>query len=84
MKNDVITTVIKRCRREKTRGIRANDGFTKKLMIQDSEIPNCPEFETKSKIGKVFKKHNSLEEYSVRIYKTDPYFYKHYKKKKKS
>ena len=37
-------------------------------MIPDSEIPKCPEFEVKSKIGKIFKKHNPLEEYSVKIY----------------
>ena len=49
-------------------------------MIPDSEIPKCPEFEVKSKIGKIFKNHNLLEEYSVRIYKIDPYFYEHYKK----
>ena len=60
-----MTTVIKRCRREKTRGIRAIDGFRKKLMTPDSEIPKCPEFEAKSKIGKSFKQHNPLEEYSV-------------------
>ena len=30
-------------------------------MIPDSEIPTCPEFEVKSKIGKIFKKHNPLE-----------------------
>ena len=51
-------------------------------MIPDSEIPKCPEFEVKSKIGKIFKKHNPIEEYSVRIYKIDRYFYKHYEKKK--
>ena len=60
-----MTTVIKRCRREETRGIRAIDGFRKKLMNPDSEIPKCPEFEAKSKIRKIFKKHNPLEEYSV-------------------
>ena len=60
-----MTTVIKRCRGEKTRGIRAIDGFRKKLIIPDSEIPKCPEFEAKLKIGKIFKKHNPLEEYSV-------------------
>ena len=49
-KNDVMTTIIKRCRGEKTRGIRAIDGFRKKLMIPDFEIPKCPEFEVKSKI----------------------------------
>ena len=52
-------------------------------MIPDSEIPKCPEFEVKSKIGKIFKKHNPLEEYSVKIYEIDSYFYKHYEKKYK-
>ena len=76
-----MTTVIKHCRGEKTRGISAIVGFRNKLMIPDSEIPKCPEFEVKSKIGKIFKKHNPIEEYSVRIYEIDPYFYKHYEKK---
>ena len=49
-----MTTVIKHSRGEKTRGIRAIDGFRNKLMIPDSEIPKCPEFEVKSKIGKIF------------------------------
>ena len=49
-------------------------------MIPDSEIRKYSEFEAKSKIGKIFKKHNSLEEYYVRIYKIDPYFYRHYEK----
>ena len=49
-------------------------------MIPDSEIPKCPEFEVKSKMEKIFRKHNSLEEYSVRIYEIDSYFYKHYEK----
>ena len=53
-------------------------------MIPDFEIPKCPEFEVKSKIGKIFKKYNSLEEYSVRIYKIDPYFYEHSEKKNTS
>ena len=78
-----MTTVIKRCGGEKIRGIRAIDGFRNKVMIPDSEIPKCPEFEAKSKIGKIFKKHNPLEEYSVKIYKIDPYFYEHYEKKYK-
>ena len=47
VKNDVMTTVIKRCRGEKTRGIRAIDGFRNKLMIPDCEIPECPEFGAK-------------------------------------
>ena len=50
-------------------------------MIPDSEIPKWPEFEAKSKIGKIFKNHNPLEEYSVKIYKIDSYFYKHFEKK---
>ena len=83
VRNDVMTTIIKWCRWEKTRGIRAIDGFRKRFMIPDSEIPKCPEFEVKSKIGKIFKKHNPLEEYSVKIYEIDPYFYEHYEKKYK-
>ena len=47
IRNNVMTTIIKRCRGEKTRGIRAIDGFRKKLMILDSEIFKCPEFEVK-------------------------------------
>ena len=54
VRNDIITTIIKRCTGEKTRGIRAIDGFRNKLMIPDSEIPKCPEFEVTSKIGKFF------------------------------
>ena len=83
VRDDVMTTVIKQCRGEKMRGIRAIDRFRKKLMIPDSEIPKCPKFEAKSKIGKIFKNRNLLEEYSVRIYKIDHYFYEHYEKKYK-
>ena len=42
-----MTTVIKQCRGEKARGIRAIYGLRKKLMIPDSEIPKCLEFEAK-------------------------------------
>ena len=80
VRNDVMTTIIKQCRGEKTRGITAIDGFRNKLMIPDSEISKCPKFEVKSKIRKIFKSHNLLEEYSVRIYKIDLYFYEHYEK----
>ena len=80
VRNDVMTTIIKRCRGEKTRGIRAIDGFRNKLMIPDSEIPKCPEFEVKSKIGNIFKNHNLLEEYSVKIYEIDPCFCEYYEK----
>ena len=36
VRNDIMTTIIKRCRGEKKRGIRAIDGFRKRLMIPDS------------------------------------------------
>ena len=51
-------------------------------MISDFEIPKCSEFEVKPKIRKILKNHNFLEEYSVKIYEIDSYFYKHYEKKK--
>ena len=44
-----MTTIIKRCRGEKTRGIRSINGFRNKLMIPDSEISKCPKFEIKLK-----------------------------------
>ena len=50
-------------------------------MIPDSEIPKCPEFEVKPKIGKLFMNEKILEEYSVRIYEIDSYFYENYKEK---
>ena len=81
VRNDVMTTIIKRCRGEKTRGIRAIDGFRKKLMIPDFEISKCPEHEVKSKIGTIFVNEKILEEYSIKIYEIDPYFYEHYKEK---
>ena len=81
VKNDVMSTVIKCCRGEKKRGERKIDGFRKKLMIPESEIPECPEHEVKSKIGNIFVNEKILEEYSVKIYKIDPYFYEHYKEK---
>ena len=62
-----MTTIIKRCRGEKTKGIKAIDGFRKKFMIPDSEIPKCIEFEVKSKIGKTFKNQNLFEEYSMKL-----------------
>ena len=48
-----MTTVMKRCGGEK-RGERKIDGSRKKLMIPESEISECPEFEVKSKIGNIF------------------------------
>ena len=55
VRNDGMTTIIKRCRADKARGIRGIDEFRKKLIIPDSEIPKCPEFKAKLKIGKIFK-----------------------------
>ena len=49
-------------------------------MIPDYEISECPEHEVKSKIRTLFVNGKILEEYSVRIYEIDPYFYEHYKK----
>ena len=75
-----MTTNIKRCRGEKKSSIRTIDGFRNKLMIPDFEISKCPEFEVKSKIRKILKNHNFLEEYSIKIYEIDSYFYKCYGK----
>ena len=50
-------------------------------MIPDSEIPACPKFDVKSKIGKLFINKKILEEYSVKIYEIDSFFYEHHKKK---
>ena len=57
------------------------DGFKKKVIIPDSEIPKCPEFEVKSKLWKLFMNEKTLEEYSVKFYEIDPYFYEDYKEK---
>ena len=81
VKNDVMSTVIKRCRGEKKRDERKIDGFRKVLMIPESEIPESSEHEVKSKIGNIFVNEKILEEYSVKIYEIDPYFYEHYRKK---
>ena len=53
-------------------------------MIPDSEIPESPEYEVKSKIGNIFVSEKILEEYSVNVYEIDPYFYEHYRKKNTS
>ena len=81
VKNIIMTNIIKHCRGEKKRGPRAIDGFRKKLMIPDYEISESLEHEVKSKIETVFVNEDILEEYSVKIYEIDPYFYEHYNKK---
>ena len=50
-------------------------------MIPESETSECPEFQVKSKTGNIFVNEKILEEYSVRVYKIDLYFYEHYKEK---
>ena len=50
-------------------------------MTPESEIPECPEHKVKSKIGNIFGNEKIHEEYSVQIYKIDPYFREHYKEK---
>ena len=65
----------------KKRGKRKIVGFRKKLMIPESEISECPEFELNSKIGNIFVNEKILEEYSVRVYKIDSYFMSITKKK---
>ena len=68
VKNTIMTNIVKHCRGEKKRGIRAIDGFRKKLFIPDYEISVAIEHVVKSKIGTIFKNEKILEEYSVRIY----------------
>ena len=46
-------------------------------MIPDFEIPKYLEHEVKSKIGIILMNKKMLEEYSVKIYETDSYFYEH-------
>ena len=65
----------------KKRGERKIDGFRKKLMIPEFEIPECPKHKVKSKIGNIFVNEKILEEYSVKIYEIHLYFYEHYRKK---
>ena len=48
-------------------------GLEKKKMIPDSEIPECPEFDVKSKVGKWFMNEKVVEPNSVRIYEIDPF-----------
>ena len=62
VRNNVMSIIIKNNRSEKKGSIRAIDGFRKKLLVPDSEIPECPEFEAKSKIGTIFRNEKILEE----------------------
>ena len=65
-----MTTIIKRGRGKKKRGLRAIDEFRKKKkMIPDFEILKCPEFENKSKIGKLFMNEKSLKNILLKFMK---------------
>ena len=66
---------------KKRRSERKIYGFRKKLMIPESEIPECPEHKVKWKIGNIFVNEKILEKYSVQIYKTHSYFFENYKEK---
>ena len=57
-----MTTIIKRCIGEKKIGVMQQIDLEKKSMIPDFEIPECPEFEGKSKIGIIFVNEEILEE----------------------
>ena len=50
-------------------------------MIAESEIPESPEHEVKSKTANIFVNEKILEEYSVKIYKISLCFCQHYKEK---
>ena len=75
-----MANVIKHCRDEKKRGIRAIDGSRNKLFIPYYEISVAIEDVVKLKIGPIFVNEDILEEKSVRIYEIDLYFSEHYKK----
>ena len=53
-------------------------------MIPESEISECPKHDVKSKIGDIFVDVKILEEYSVRVYEIDTYFYEQYQQKYRS
>ena len=52
-------------------------------MIPESEILECSKYDVKSKNGNIFVSEKILEKYGAEIYEINPYFHKHYKKKKK-
>ena len=70
VENDVMTTVIKRCRGEKKKRRKKNRWIQKKVdgsRMWNSRTPECPEHEVKSKIGDIFVNKKILEEYSVKV-----------------
>ena len=65
-----MTAAIKRCREEKTRCIRAIDGFRKKLMTPDPEIPRNRFWRNKLTINIVYK--NKIKTYCAKCRKYWP------------
>ena len=82
VRNDIMTFVIKHCRGKKARR-EIKKRIQKKLKIPESEISECSEYDVKSKIENIFGNEKIIEEYNVKIYEIDPYFYEHCKKNKK-
>ena len=54
------------------------NGFQRKLGFIKHDIVLLSEYSIKSKIGKGFINEKILEEYYVKIYQMDPYFYENY------
>ena len=80
VRNDVIMVLL--CIAEvKKRGERRIGGFRKKLKTPESEILQCAEYKIKSKIGKISEVEKILEEYCIKIYEIDSYFYEHFEEK---
>ena len=84
VKNTIMANIIKHCRGEEKRGIRAIGGFRRQLMIPDYEISVAIEHKVRSKIRRIFVNEDMLEEKSVKIYEIDRYFSEYYQKKNAS
>ena len=63
---------------KKKRKERKTGGFRKKLKILESAISENEGRKLKSKIGTIFASEKILDEYSVKIYEIDPYFYERF------
>ena len=83
VENDIMTTVIKRCRGEEKKRRKKIKNRWIQEKVNDSRAWNSRVSRTgsKLKIGKIFVNEKILEKYSVKIYKIDPYFCEHYKEK---
>ena len=67
VKNTIMT------KKKKKRGVRSPESFRRKLFIPEHKIYESIEHKVKLKIRKIFANEEILEEYSAKIYKTDPY-----------